>query len=118
MSVSDELRTRRVELDISQAALAAQLEVSQQTISRWEGGTGLPGPRRIVQLADALDLDLFALLRSAGYLGAWDLSAATELSSTQLGQLTTEELVSFIDVGWRVLRGRLRGTAGDPSAAP
>jgi transcriptional regulator with XRE-family HTH domain len=47
--------------------------VSQQTISRWENGATTPAPRRVVELADALNLDLSGLLQSAGYLRQSDL---------------------------------------------
>ncbi|MEY2434339.1 MAG: helix-turn-helix protein [Acidimicrobiaceae bacterium] len=108
MLLHEELRTRRVELHISQAELATRLQVSQQTISRWESGATSPGPRRIAELADALGLNLSALLRSAGYLLASDFAADTlRPTAAELGRMTTSELILFIDAGWQQLRGRL-----------
>jgi transcriptional regulator with XRE-family HTH domain len=108
MLLPEELRTRRVELNISQAELARLLQVSQQTISRWESGRTSPGPRRIGALADALNLDLSALLRSAGYLLASDFTANTlRPTVAELGRMTTSDLVLFIDAGWQQLQDRL-----------
>jgi transcriptional regulator with XRE-family HTH domain len=107
---ADELRIRRVELNISQAELATQLGVSQQTISRWETvGTVAPGPRRIAALAAALRLDLAALLRSAGYLNDVDVETRAEALATQVGRMTTSELVLLVDAAWQQLRQRLSG---------
>lgn len=45
------LKLKRVELDLSQRALAQRLDVTQNTISRWESGAaGIRHPR-ILQLA-------------------------------------------------------------------
>jgi transcriptional regulator with XRE-family HTH domain len=108
MLFPEELRTRRVELTISQTELAGLLHVSQQTISRWESGRTPPGPGRIAELADALSLDLSALLRSAGYLLASDFTADTlRVTSAELARMTTSDLVRFIDAGWQQLRRRL-----------
>jgi transcriptional regulator with XRE-family HTH domain len=108
MHLPEELRMRRLELKISQVELASRLQVSQQTISRWESGGTTPGPRRIAELADALRLDIAALLRSAGYLHASDITAATPSPlHSELARMTTTELVLFIDAGWQLLRGRL-----------
>ena len=108
MLLSEELRTRREELQISQAELANRLQVSQQTISRWENGSTSPGPRRIAELADALGLNLSDLLRSAGYLLASDFATDTPRSTAaELGRMTTSDLIIFIDAGWQQLRSRL-----------
>jgi transcriptional regulator with XRE-family HTH domain len=114
MLLPEELRTRRVELNISQSALAGRLQVSQQTISRWETGDTSPGPRRIAELADALSLSLPALLRAAGYLLASDHSAeALAPTAAELSRMTTSDLVIFIDAAWQQLRSRLAAPPRD-----
>jgi transcriptional regulator with XRE-family HTH domain len=108
MLLPEELRTRRVELNISQSALADRLQVSQQTISRWETGDTAPGPRRIAELSEALSLSLPALLRAAGYLLASDFTAdAFGPTAVELSRMTTSDLIVLIDAGWQQLRGRL-----------
>ena len=118
MLLPEELRRRRVELNISQSALAHRLQVSQQTISRWESGDSSPGPRRIAELAEALSLSLSALLGSAGYLVASDFAAAARGPTVdELSRMTTPDLVLFIEAGWQQLRGRLAASPspGKPS---
>jgi transcriptional regulator with XRE-family HTH domain len=108
MRLHEELRTRRTELGMSQAELADRLEISQQTISRWEAGSAAPGPRRIAELAAVLGLNLSALFRSAGYLLASDFVVdRLRPTDAELEQMTITELVSFVDAGWRQLRVRL-----------
>jgi transcriptional regulator with XRE-family HTH domain len=116
MLLPEEVRTRRVELNISQSTLAERLRVSQQTVSRWESGGASPGPRRIAELAEALNLDLSALLRSAGYLVASDFTAnRLQPMVAELGRMTTSDLVLFIDAGWEQLRGRLAASPARPT---
>jgi transcriptional regulator with XRE-family HTH domain len=108
MLLAEELRTRRLELSMSQGQLATRLAVSQQTISRWESGGTSPSPRRLAELAAILGLDTAALLRSAGYLARTEFTAATVLpTGVELGRLTIDDLVRFIDAGWQQLLTRL-----------
>jgi transcriptional regulator with XRE-family HTH domain len=117
MQLSEELRARRAELGMSQAGLADQLGVAQQTISRWEGGGSSPGPRQIVALAEVLSLNLSALLRSAGYLVASDVIVDTvRPSGAELMRMTTTELVSFVDAAWQQLRHRLVVLPANPTS--
>lgn len=51
----------------TQAELAAQLDVSQQSVSRWEAGTHRPRPAQLAALAVVLNLLPSDLLRLAGY---------------------------------------------------
>jgi transcriptional regulator with XRE-family HTH domain len=108
MPLSEELRTRRAALGLSQAQLAGRLGISQQTVSRWESGSAIPGPRRIAELAAAVGLNLSALFRSAGHLLAPDF-VVDRLRPTvaEFEHMATTELVSFIDAGWQQLRDRL-----------
>src|SRR6202022_3982232 len=62
------LQERREELGIGQADLAKTVGVTQQTISRWENEEAVPPPKRLTQLAAALEIDLDRLLGYAGYL--------------------------------------------------
>ncbi len=56
----------RTRLALSQGALAGLLEVSQQTVSRWEQGISRPRPRLIAKLAEVLSLDVAELAAAAG----------------------------------------------------
>jgi transcriptional regulator with XRE-family HTH domain len=100
----DELRVRRLELGLSQDELAARLQVTQQTISRWENGTTLPGPRRVVDLAVELELEPSGLLRAASYLGDREHGG---VGSPPAQGRTLAEIVLCIDEAWSELRERL-----------
>lgn len=54
------LRMRRLELGISQAALAVQLCVTQAAISEWERGFYSPTLRTMRRWSDALDMTIVA----------------------------------------------------------
>ena len=66
--LGETLKIRREELGLGQEQVAEQVGVSQQTVSRWEHGTALPRPARVVSLARLLDVDSGHLHRLAGYL--------------------------------------------------
>lgn len=53
----------RKEKDLTQAALAEKLSVSNRTVSKWENGDGLPDISILPQLAVALDVSVDELLR-------------------------------------------------------
>lgn len=52
------LQELRVQMNLSQAELAEQLEVSQPTVAEWELGTTRPRPERWKELAKALCVKL------------------------------------------------------------
>jgi DNA-binding XRE family transcriptional regulator len=59
------LRGRRRDLDLTQAELAGALGVSQHLVSYWEGGNVVPSLDRLVDVADALGLDIHDLVSAA-----------------------------------------------------
>ena len=62
MSFADRLKARRKEKGYSQEQLAEILEVSRQSITKWETGTAYPELRKLIMLASTLDTDLDWLL--------------------------------------------------------
>lgn len=63
MTFAERLINARRMAKLTQEQLAEHLEVSRQTISKWESGQAQPEASRIVQLADALGVSCDALLR-------------------------------------------------------
>ncbi|MFL6314167.1 MAG: helix-turn-helix domain-containing protein [Terriglobales bacterium] len=53
-----------------QSALAARVNVTQQTISRWEAGDSRPRQKQLSALASALNVPVDQLLAAAGYTSA------------------------------------------------
>ncbi len=62
MSFADRLRISRKEKGYSQEQLAESLEVSRQSITKWETGTAYPELKKLIQLSVRLDRDLDWLL--------------------------------------------------------
>lgn len=55
MRIGDRIRTRREEIGIQQADLAKRLGLSQSAVSQWEDGKTDPYPKRLRDIAQALD---------------------------------------------------------------
>lgn len=58
MSFAGRLKISRKEKGYSQEALAEELEVSRQSITKWETGAAFPELKKLLQLSVALDKDL------------------------------------------------------------
>lgn len=113
--LADVVRRRREELALGQAELAEKLGVSQQTVSRWEGGQALPRPRRVDELAEILRLDGVRLHRAAGYLPDAEPAPVPQDEVGRLmvvlSELTELQLLDVIDATWSELKAR-RSAAG------
>jgi transcriptional regulator with XRE-family HTH domain len=120
MSVfGDFVKLRREELSLDQVALAQQVGVNQQTVSKWEQAKAVPRPQRIRRLAEVLRVDLSDLMRYAGYLPdaeTVDAQAKEPFHQllAQVGRLTNDQLVVLIDQAWEEYRGRQGFSLEDP----
>jgi transcriptional regulator with XRE-family HTH domain len=107
--LSEAIRLRREELGLDQSELAGRLGVGQQTVSRWETGTGLPRRERLPQLAEALEFDQSHLLRLAGYLPLGEKESASAVfhqAYERAEDFGEDELVLLLDRLWSELRRR------------
>lgn len=59
----ENLQFYRKQKNITQEQLAEQMDVSRQTISKWESGTSYPEMEKILQLCDLFSCDMDLLLR-------------------------------------------------------
>ena len=75
----------RKEKQMTQAELAARLQVTDKAVSRWERGIGFPDISTIEPLADALDISVVELMKS-------EKSVATELSKEEAAQAVSDTL--------------------------
>ena len=55
MSFGENLQFYRKRKDITQEQLAEQLDVSRQTVSKWESGSSYPEMEKILQLCDLFE---------------------------------------------------------------
>lgn len=62
MRFNENLRNLRREKDMSQEALACDMNVSRQTISKWENGTAMPDLKKLTELAEYFSVSMDTLL--------------------------------------------------------
>lgn len=109
--LGDFIRLRREELSLDQTHLARLVGVHQQTVSKWEQGNDVPQPKRIRELAEALEADCLNLMRYAGYLTEAEPSQTKgeepfHRFMAQICELNDDQLVLLIDHAWEEHRNR------------
>lgn len=62
MKFDEKLRNLRKEKDFSQEYLAEKMNVSRQTISKWENGTAMPDLKKLTELANLFNTSMDELL--------------------------------------------------------
>ena len=62
MNLSDNLKRIRKENNLSQEQLAEKLNVSRQSVSKWESGLAYPEMDKVIQLCKMFDLNIDELL--------------------------------------------------------
>ncbi|MEE0965616.1 MAG: helix-turn-helix transcriptional regulator [Bacilli bacterium] len=63
MEFQDKLRLLRKEKGMSQEALAGELNVSRQAVSKWETGEGYPETEKLIMISDLFEVSLDYLMR-------------------------------------------------------
>ena len=63
MSLSEKILSLRTQLGLSQEGLAEQLEVSRQSVSKWETGQSVPDLDKLIKLSDLFGVTLDELAR-------------------------------------------------------
>lgn len=80
MEFSEKLFTLRKANDLTQEQLAEKLEVSRQSISKWESGQAIPEIEKIIALSTIFDVTTDYLLKSSEID---DLSIKTKMLEKQ-----------------------------------
>ena len=88
MIFSEKLLTLRKAKGITQEQLAEKLDVSRQSISKWESGQSVPELENIVALSTIFDVSTDYLLKSSEID---DLSVKTEMLEKQQQQMLVRE---------------------------
>ena len=70
MTLCEKLTRARKAAGLTQADVAARLDVSRQAVSRWEGGQSKPSTERLLELARIYDVSLDWLCSDASDAGA------------------------------------------------
>lgn len=80
MNFSEKLLTLRKAKDLTQEQLAEKLDVSRQSVSKWESGQATPDLEKIVEISAIFDVTTDYLLKSSEID---DLSVKTEMLEKQ-----------------------------------
>ena len=65
MAFSDNLQFIRAQANITQEQLAEQLDVSRQSVSKWESGASFPEMDTLLRICDLYDVNMDTLLRGS-----------------------------------------------------
>lgn len=88
MEFSEKLVTLRKGRDLTQEQLAEQLNVSRQSVSKWENGQVIPEVEKIVELSKVFHVTLDYLLKPSEID---ELSVKTDMLEQQQKQLLSRE---------------------------
>ncbi|MEH2949813.1 helix-turn-helix transcriptional regulator [Sporofaciens sp. JLR.KK001] len=88
MEFSEKLITLRKGRDLTQEQLAEQLNVSRQSISKWESGQVIPEVEKIIELSKAFNVTLDYLLKPSEID---ELSVKTDMLEQRQKQLLNRE---------------------------
>lgn len=89
MSFGENLQYYRKREEITQEQLAERMEVSRQTISKWEAGTSYPEMEKIMQLCDMFSCSMDTLLRKDAQAEVVEDSAQYEEHMKRFGEAVT-----------------------------
>lgn len=64
MSLGEQIRSLRKTAGLSQEALAEQLGVSRQAVSKWENDSGLPETEKLIRMSQIFDVSLDTLVQN------------------------------------------------------
>lgn len=68
MSLGETIYKLRTEKNLSQGDLAEKMEVSRQSVSKWENNSAVPDLSKIVKLSELFEVSLDELVRGEAYL--------------------------------------------------
>lgn len=94
MTLGEKIRTLRKNAQLSQEALAEQLDVSRQAVSKWENDNGLPETEKLIKMAKLFHVSLDTFINDAEDI-APSASAASADNDEQLSLAAAEGYLDF-----------------------
>ena len=94
MTLGEKIRTLRKNAQLSQEALAEQLDVSRQAVSKWENDNGLPETEKLIKMAKLFHVSLDTFINDAEDI-APAASAASADNDEQLSLAAAEGYLDF-----------------------
>ena len=109
MILADKIIALRKKAGWSQEELAQQLNVSRQSVSKWEGAQSVPDLERILQMSRLFGVSTDYLLKDE--LEAPDTALLPDSGDSPLRRVTMEEASAYLDLSrrnapWLALGGR------------
>lgn len=90
MTLGEKIRTLRKNAQLSQEALAEQLDVSRQAVSKWENDNGLPETEKLIKMAKLFHVSLDTFINDAE-----DIASAASAEDEQLSLAAAEGYLDF-----------------------
>lgn len=95
MNFADKLSYLRKKLGWSQEELANQMEVSRQSVSKWESGQSIPEIEKMIRLSDIFDVSLDYLLKDGREV---DRPENTREEGINQRVVTMNEAIEFLEI--------------------
>ncbi len=73
MTIGEQIQNLRIQKNLTQEQFAEMLEVSRQSISKWELGQSVPDVDKIIRISELFDVstDVLLLRNHEDYWQAW-----------------------------------------------
>ena len=120
MSLHETIYTLRTQRGMSQLELAEALDVSRQSISKWETGTAVPELDKLVRLSDVFGITLDELVRGTTQPGEPKEKQGEESQPTIIVQrqgMETHRIIALIVLSVGLFLSVLLLVLSDPRAA-
>ena len=62
MSIGEQIQKMRIQRGLTQERIAEMLEVSRQSVSKWELGQAIPDVEKIITMSKLFDVSTYAIL--------------------------------------------------------
>lgn len=95
MTLGEKIRTLRKNAQLSQEALAEQLDVSRQAVSKWENDNGLPETEKLIKMAKLFHVSLDTFINDAE-----DIAPTASAASAEDEQLSLAAAEGYLDFSY------------------
>ena len=89
MELSNRIKEERNKLNLSQDALASELHVSRQAISKWETGQSYPDLEKLIQLSNIFEVTIDELVK-------WDKDLEKKLINDGGNHMRGLSILSYV----------------------
>jgi transcriptional regulator with XRE-family HTH domain len=100
MTIGEKIIELRAKHNMSQGDLAEKLNVSRQSVSKWETNASIPDLDRVIQLSDIFKISIDELVRgsNASYPSEYEVESSEKLivNTETHKMMSTQKIVGFI----------------------